>query len=391
MSKNIPDINVNLDTYGSFIDRVNQVLSTLRTEVLTANSTLGETGSALAPLNARLYGTFQANTISVESAFSANSSVLTINTPVRVNGSLGGAGQVLTSNGSAVFWSTPAASSGTVTQINTGAGLSGGPITGSGSIQVRANTGIIANTSGLFADPAYIQSVVNISGNATQLQSRTWEAPGTIGSGTANTGTFTTLSALNAIRFGPTNATLVNTSGIVSPGNIDAITPASGTTGGLRLRARADNNFAYIQVTNNAGTSEWSHIAIQPTLWTLTTDLRIQGSIEVGYRNLPQVVINSSQGIETAQWGGRHIYKTTTNAITLTVPDNSATPCPIGTAITIINDSSSGNITISQTGSTILQLGGSITTGNRTIAPGGFATMVKVQTNKWIVSGPGVS
>lgn len=391
MSKNISSINVNLDTYGSFIDRVNQVLELLRSETLTANSTLGITGSSLAPLNARLFGSFQADSLSVGSGFTANSSILTISTPVRVNGSLGTAGQVLTSNGTASLWTTPPSSSGTVTQINTGVGLSGGPITNSGSIQVRANTGIIANTSGVFADPAYIQSVVNISGNATQLLGRTWEAPGAIGLGTANTGAFTILTATNSIRFGSSGATLVNSSGIISPGNLDAITPASSTTGGLRLRARADDSVAFIQVTNHAATSEWSHIAIQPTVWALTADLRIQGNLEVGYRTLPQVEINSSQGIETAECGGRHIYKTTTNAVNLTVPDNNAEPCPIGTAITIINDSSSGNITLTQTGSTILQLGGSITTGNRTIAPGGFATMVKVQTNKWIVSGPGVT
>jgi len=42
--------------------------------------------------------------------------------------------------------------SGTVTQVNTGIGLSGGPITNTGTIQVIANNGIIANSTGIFAN-----------------------------------------------------------------------------------------------------------------------------------------------------------------------------------------------------------------------------------------------
>jgi len=83
---------------------------------------------------------------------------LTINGVIS-NGSLGTAGQFLTSNGTATYWSTVSGGSGTVTSVGSGNGLTGGPITGSGSLSVLANTGIVANATGLFVNATYIGSI----------------------------------------------------------------------------------------------------------------------------------------------------------------------------------------------------------------------------------------
>ena len=114
--------------------------------------------------------------------------------------------------------------------------------------------------------------------------------------------------------------------------------------------------------------------------------------VEIGYKTVPQIVMpaTSAQTIDTVDSSGHHLYKTLTGAVALTVPNNTTDPCPIGTAITIINDSSSGNITLTQAAGVTIQLGGTLTTGNRTIGPGGVATVLKVSTNKWIASGVGV-
>jgi hypothetical protein len=82
---------------------------------------------------------------------------------VTANGSNGTAGQVLTSNSSGVYWSTPA--NGTVTQVNTGIGLSGGPITTTGTVQVLANTGIVANASGVFVSNTYVNTSADFTIN----------------------------------------------------------------------------------------------------------------------------------------------------------------------------------------------------------------------------------
>lgn len=48
---------------------------------------------------------------------------------------------------------------GTVTSVGTGNGLTGGPITGSGTISVLANTGIVANTTGVYVNATYIGTI----------------------------------------------------------------------------------------------------------------------------------------------------------------------------------------------------------------------------------------
>jgi hypothetical protein len=78
------------------------------------------------------------------------------------NGTIGTDGQVLKSNGSIIYWDS-SSGSGTVTQVSTGDGLAGGPITTAGTISVIANNGIIANSTGLFAN-AGTGLVVNATG-----------------------------------------------------------------------------------------------------------------------------------------------------------------------------------------------------------------------------------
>ena len=88
----------------------------------------------------------------------SDTSALSILTPITfnsnvnqivANGSLGTAGQVLASNGSGIYWTT-SGGTGTVTSVGSGSGLTGGPITGSGSLSVLANNGITANSTGTF-------------------------------------------------------------------------------------------------------------------------------------------------------------------------------------------------------------------------------------------------
>ena len=83
------------------------------------------------------------------SAFRFNGPIDMGSAGIYANNSLGSSGQVLASNGTSVYWSS-VGGTGTVTSVGTGAGLSGGPITGSGTISVVANNGVAANSSGVF-------------------------------------------------------------------------------------------------------------------------------------------------------------------------------------------------------------------------------------------------
>lgn len=80
---------------------------------------------------------------------------------ISANGSNGSSGQFLTSNGTATYWSS--GGTGTVTSIATGNGLTGGPITTTGTISVLANNGITANSTGLFVTQG-TGTVVNSTG-----------------------------------------------------------------------------------------------------------------------------------------------------------------------------------------------------------------------------------
>lgn len=80
---------------------------------------------------------------------------LKINGALTSNGTTGTAGQVLTSNGTATYWSS-VGGTGTVTSVATGNGMTGGPVTTTGTVSVLANTGIVANSTGLFVNSTYI-------------------------------------------------------------------------------------------------------------------------------------------------------------------------------------------------------------------------------------------
>lgn len=75
-----------------------------------------------------------------------------------------------------------------------------------------------------------------------------------------------------------------------------------------------------------------------------------------------------------------------------TIPSNAAVPFQIGTAVTFDNDFGAGPITIAIGGTdTLVLVGTAGLTGLRTLASGGQATALKVDTTRWRISGTGIS
>jgi hypothetical protein len=81
--------------------------------------------------------------------------------------------------------------------------------------------------------------------------------------------------------------------------------------------------------------------------------------------------------------GGKHYYGTGT----ITIPTNASVPLAVGTAILVI---ASGATTISS-GSITLVWAGVGTTGSRTLAQYGQASLIKVATDTWYISGTGLT
>lgn len=101
----------------------------------------------------------------------------------------------------------------------------------------------------------------------------------------------------------------------------------------------------------------------------------------VGFRGIPA---NAKTGAYTLLLTdcGKHISITTGG---VAIPANGTTAFPIGTTIGVYNDSASTQaITIT---TDMLRLGGSASTGTRTLAIRGFASLVKVNTTEWVALG----
>ena len=125
-----------------------------------------------------------------------------------------------------------------------------------------------------------------------------------------------------------------------------------------------------------------------PTSGTLS-NCTVDGTNDVGFRNVPQELKNTSYTLVLAD-AGKHIAKSNTSAYTYTIPANSSVAFPLGTAVTFVNYGSSGNVTISITSDT-MRLASDGTTGSRTLAAYGVATAIKVASTTWIISGTGLS
>ena len=90
----------------------------------------------------------------------------TVNTVnIVANGSTGTLGQVLSANGSGIYWASPAPSG--VTSVASGNGLSGGPITSTGTLVVAQGNGIVVNTSGVHVNSSFIAG--STANNSTNL------------------------------------------------------------------------------------------------------------------------------------------------------------------------------------------------------------------------------
>lgn len=79
-----------------------------------------------------------------------------------------------------------------------------------------------------------------------------------------------------------------------------------------------------------------------------------------------------------------------TTARVFTIPANASVAYRLGTELEIVNQNAGGVITIAITSDT-MRLAGAGTTGSRTLAANGIATLRKVAATEWIISGTGLT
>ena len=171
---------------------------------------------------------------------------------------------------------------------------------------------------------------------------------------------------------------------MVGGANVNATTHTGATvsvsgniTGGNVLSAgvvSAPGNITGGNITT-AGLTSTGGLSVTGNTATVTS-----ANYTIGYRDLPQL---TGFGTLTATDGGKHYY----GSGTITIPANASVPLPIGTAILVI---ASADTTIGS-GSITLIWAGVGTTGSRALAQYGQASLVKVATDVWYISGTGLT
>jgi hypothetical protein len=367
-------------------------------QVLTSNGSTGSPyWSTIAGVNTAAQYTFT-NTI-------AFSNTITVSN-ISANGTTGSSGQVLTSDGTKTYWSTPSGvtvsdtapsspSAGNLWYYSvdaqlyiyyndgdtsqwvsaTGGGSSGGVISNANNALYLG--GVAANQY------AYSNSVVNVAAQYAWTNNHTFTNTITFSStinGTAN----------NALYLGGVAAaSYINTTSIASyaplagaafTGNVS--TSANLTVTGISTHTGAATFANTISVTGNA---TFSNIATFSSTITVTGTATFSNTISDAAGNIRSIPQNSQSATYelTANDNGKHI--STTAGVTV----NGAT-LSIGQTFAIFNNSASA-ITITQGTGVTMYLAGTATTGNRTLAQRGLSTILMVGSNTFVASGSGLT
>ena len=163
--------------------------------------------------------------------------------------------------------------------------------------------------------------------------------------------------------------------------NITITAPAMHAAASKATPVDADE-FGYVD-------SEASNV-IKKTTWS-----SIKAALKAYFDGIFGIVRQNSQSAAYTTVladAGKHIYHPSadTTARTWTIDSNANVAYPIGTAITFVNDTSAGVITIAITADTLV-LAGTGATGNRTLAANGMATALKTTATRWMISGSGLT
>lgn len=137
------------------------------------------------------------------------------------------------------------------------------------------------------------------------------------------------------------------------------------------------------------GANTWSGVQIFTAAPRLNYTTTLSNDDEPGFRIAPENQQNANYTLVMDD-AGRAVTHTSASAHAWTIPPNSSVAFPVGTVI-LMDNSGSGDVTITRGSGVSLRLGGSSTDANLTLAQYGFCSLFKRGTNNWVAQGSGLS
>lgn len=111
----------------------------------------------------------------------------------------------------------------------------------------------------------------------------------------------------------------------------------------------------------------------------------------VGYLGLPQNIVSLNYTLVITD-SGKHIYMTqSANTGNVTIPQNSSVPFPVGTIITLVNSPTYSSNIVNTGSSTLYVVANSTPRTSIQIGSFGIASLIKIGTDTWYVSGSGIT
>jgi hypothetical protein len=200
-----------------------------------------------------------------------------------------------------------------------------------------------------------------------------------------------------AVGFVPTTRSVIAGAGLTGGGDFTADRTISVGAGGgivvnaddvgLDLTNTRNLDHAILGVTAGSGLTGGGDAT---ALRAIAVDRSGTDGTQTGYLDVPQNAQSGSYTLTLAD-RGKHIYHASGAGASdlYQIPANSAVAFPLGSTMTFIN-SDSNAVSIGITTDT-MTLAGTTTTGTRTLAQNGMATVIKVTSTSWIISGSGLT
>lgn len=166
----------------------------------------------------------------------------------------------------------------------------------------------------------------------------------------------------------------------------------SGQSYGLLVNAGTTTVDYASRITNQGGGIMYSEIIGNGEQYMIVPPAATTppgGLYQVGYMDIPNTSVNSNYQLLITD-RGKFIYINAAN-LTITIPANTTTAFPVGTVITICAEGNTGTqLTIGGTDILVWCPGGSQTIP-RSLSAFAVATILKTDSNRWMLTGAGIS